>query len=509
MVIGVVKESRAGERRVAATPATVVQLLKLGYDVVVESGAGVASSFPDEAYVEAGANIGDALAADVVFGVNAPSAEQLDGLRAGATVISLLSPALDRELVEDLARRPITGLAMDSVPRISRAQSLDVLSSMANIAGYRAVVEAAHVFGRFFTGQVTAAGKVAPAKVLVAGAGVAGLAAIGAAGSLGAIVRATDPRPEVADQVKSLGGEYLSVESAEVEVSATGYAKEMSEDYNARAAQLYAEQAKDVDIIITTALIPGKPAPRLITAEMVASMKSGSVIVDMAASNGGNVEGTAPGEAIVTASGVTIIGYTDLVGRLPAQASQLYGTNLVNLMKLLTPEKDGVMVLDFDDVVQRSMTVVRDGQLTWPPPPVEVSAASSVTPALPAPVVESPVKQAMSTGRRFAIVGIVAAGFFLLASLAPSALLGHLTVFALAIVVGYYVIGHVHHALHTPLMSVTNAISGIIVVGGLLQIGHDDSAITAISALAILLASINIFGGFAVTRRMLAMFSRS
>jgi NAD(P) transhydrogenase subunit alpha len=280
MVIGVVKESRAGERRVAATPATVVQLLKLGYDVVVESGAGVASSFPDEAYVEAGANIGDALAADVVCGVNAPSAEQLDGLRAGATVISLLSPALARELVEDLARRPITGLAMDSVPRISRAQSLDVLSSMANIAGYRAVVEAAHVFGRFFTGQVTAAGKVPAAKVLVAGAGVAGLAAIGAAGSLGAIVRATDPRPEVADQVKSLGGEYLSVESAEVEVSATGYAKEMSEDYNARAAQLYAEQAKDVDIIITTALIPGKPAPRLITAEMVASMKPGSVIVD-------------------------------------------------------------------------------------------------------------------------------------------------------------------------------------------------------------------------------------
>jgi len=294
MIIGVVREASPGETRVAATPATVAQLLKLGYEVVVESCAGVASSFPDEAYVEAGATIGDAaqvLDADIVFGVNAPSAVQLDKLREGATVVSIMSPGLNPELVEDLARRPITALAMDAVPRISRAQSLDVLSSMANIAGYRAVVEAAHVFGRFFTGQVTAAGKVPPAKVLVAGAGVAGLAAIGAAGSLGAIVYATDPRPEVADQVKSLGGEYLSVEAADVEVSATGYAKEMSDDYNTRAAALYAEQANDVDIIITTALIPGRPAPRLITAEMVASMKSGSVIVDMAASNGGNVEG--------------------------------------------------------------------------------------------------------------------------------------------------------------------------------------------------------------------------
>lgn len=491
----------------AATPPTVMLLLKLGYEVVVESGAGVASGFFDAAYVEAGAAIGDALAADVVFGVNAPSAQQLDGLREGATLIGLLSPALDPELVEDLARRPITALSMDAVPRISRAQSLDVLSSMANIAGYRAVVEAAHVFGRFFTGQVTAAGKVPPAKVLVAGAGVAGLAAIGAAGSLGAIVRATDPRPEVADQVKSLGGEYLPVESAEAEVSATGYAKEMSEDYNARAAALYAQQAQDVDIIITTALIPGKPAPRLISAEMVASMKSGSVIVDMAASNGGNVEGTVPGEAVVTANGVTIIGYADLAGRLPAQASQLYGTNLVNLMKLLTPEKDGRLVLDFEDVVQRSMTVVRDGECTWPPPPVEVSAAPAA-PAAAAPA-ESHAKQPLTAAARFAIVGVAAAVAFVLAALSPEALIGHLTVFALAIVVGYYVIGHVHHALHTPLMSVTNAISGIVVVGALLQIGRDDTAITALSCVAILLASINVFGGFAVTRRMLAMFSRS
>ncbi|HET7475698.1 MAG TPA: Re/Si-specific NAD(P)(+) transhydrogenase subunit alpha [Dermatophilaceae bacterium] len=509
MMIGVLKESQPGETRVAATPATVRQLRDLGYGVVVEPGAGVASSFPDAAYADAGASVGDPLSADIVFGVNAPSSEQLDGLRDGATVVSILSPALNPDRVQDLVGRPITALAMDAVPRISRAQSLDVLSSMANIAGYRAVVEAAHVFGRFFTGQVTAAGKVAPAKVLVAGAGVAGLSAIGAAGSMGAIVRATDPRPEVADQVRSLGGEYLAVEAVDVEVSATGYAKEMSEDYNQRAAQLYAEQARDVDIIITTALIPGRPAPRLMTAEMVASMRSGSVIVDMAAANGGNVEGAVAGQAVVTDNGVTIIGYTDLPGRLPTQASQLYGTNLVNLMKLMTPGKDGQLVLDFDDVVQRSMTVVRHGELTWPPPPVQVSAAPAAPPPPSRAVAESPVKKPTSPRTRFTVVGIGAALLLLLAALSPQALLGHLTVFALAIVIGYYVIGHVHHALHTPLMSVTNAVSGIIVVGALLQIGRGDTAITVISWLAILLSSINVFGGFAVTRRMLAMFSRS
>ncbi|MCW3039455.1 MAG: pntAa [Solirubrobacterales bacterium] len=507
MVIGVLQEAEPGETRVAATPATVQQLLKLGYEVVVEAGAGDASSFSDAAYVEAGATIGAPLSADIVFGVNAPAKAQLDGLKQGATLVSLLSPRLDPAMVEDLAKRPITAMSMDAVPRISRAQSLDVLSSMANIAGYRAVVEAAHAYGRFFTGQVTAAGKVNPAKVLVAGVGVAGLAAIGAAGSLGAIVYATDPRPEVADQVKSLGGEYLSVESAEVEVSATGYAKEMSDDYNTRAAALYAELAPDVDIIITTALIPGRPAPTLITADMVASMKRGSVIVDMAAANGGNVEGTVKGEAVVTENGVTIIGYTDLAGRLPAQASQLYGTNLVNLMKLMTPEKDGVLVLDFDDVVQRGITVVRDGELTWPPPEVQVSAAPAAAPKAP---VEPPApKEPMSDQTRLGIVLTAAAIFFGLVAISPATLVPHLTVFALAIVIGYYVIGHVHHALHTPLMSVTNAISGIIVVGGLLQIGRHDDTITAVSTVAILLASINVFGGFAVTRRMLAMFSRS
>ena len=346
--------------------------------MLVESGAGVAASFSDAAFAEAGADIGSAdqvLKADVVLKVNAPNPEEIAALRDGATLVSLMSPALNPDLVEQLASRPITALAMDAVPRISRAQSLDVLSSMANIAGYRAVIEAAHTFGRFFTGQVTAAGKVPPAKVLIVGAGVAGLSAIGAAGSLGAIVRATDPRPEVADQVRSLGGEYVSIESPEAEVSATGYAKEMGDDYKAREAQLYAEQAKDVDIIITTALIPGKPAPRIITADMVASMTSGSVIVDMAAANGGNVEGTVKDRVVVTDNGVTIIGYTDLAGRLPAQSSQLYGTNLVSLLKLLTPEKDGQLTLDFQDVVQRSMTVVRDGEVTWPPPPVQVSAA--------------------------------------------------------------------------------------------------------------------------------------
>src|SRR4051812_13787004 len=378
MRIGVPGESRARETRVAATPVTVAALRRLGYEVLVGAGAGRASSFADDAYAEAGARVvpdDEAWAADVVLRVNPPAPGELDRLADGATLIAQLAPALDPDLVQELARRPVTALAMDAVPRISRAQSLDVLSSMANIAGYRAVVEAAHTFGRFFTGQVTAAGKVPPAKVLVAGAGVAGLAAIGAASSLGAIVRATDPRPEVADQVRSLGGEYLAVD-VEQEQSGTGYATATTEDYNKRAAEIYSEQAADVDIIITTALIPGRPAPKLITAEDVASMKPGSVIVDMATIQGGNVEGSVRGEVVVTPNGVTIIGYTDLPGRLPAQASQLYGTNLVNLMKLLTPGKDGQLALDLDDVVQRGVTVVHNGEKLWPPPPVQVSAAA-------------------------------------------------------------------------------------------------------------------------------------
>ncbi|MEV6171698.1 Re/Si-specific NAD(P)(+) transhydrogenase subunit alpha [Streptomyces sp. NPDC051954] len=504
--VGVVAESATRETRVAATPSSVRQLLGLGYEVVVESKAGVASGFTDDAYEEAGALIGDAWQADVVLKVNAPSSQEIGRLRDGAVLVGLIAPGFNSELLDELARRPITVLAMDAVPRISRAQSLDVLSSMANIAGYRAVIEAAHVFGRFFTGQVTAAGKVPPAKVLVAGAGVAGLAAIGAANSLGAVVRATDPRAEVADQVRSLGGEFLAVE-VEQQASTDGYAKATSEAYNQRAAEVYSEQAADVDIIITTALVPGRPAPRLITAADVASMKPGSVIVDMAAAQGGNVEGTVAGEAIVTDNGVTIIGYTDLVGRLPAQASQLYGTNLVNLLKLLTSEKDGHLELDFDDVVQRSVTVVRNGEKTWPPPPVEVSAAPAKATVVPDEEAAEP-KKPMPAAARFGLVGLGMAAMFLLIAFSPAQLAGNVTVFALAVVIGYYVIGKVHHALHTPLMSVTNAISGIVVIGALVQIGHDSATVTVLSFIAILLTSVNVFGGFAITRRMLGMFSR-
>ena len=508
MLIGVPRESRPGETRVAATPKTVEQLTALGYDVLIESGAGEAASFTDDSYRAAGASIGsmqEAWGAKIVFHVNAPSDDEIAMLADGGTLISIMAPGLSPELVDKLAERDVTAMAMDAVPRISRAQSLDVLSSMANIAGYRAVIEAANVFGRFFTGQVTAAGKVPPAKVLVAGVGVAGLAAIGTASSLGAVVRATDPRPEVADQVKSLGGEYIAIESPEVEVSATGYAKEMGDDYKAREAKMYGELAKDVDIVITTALIPGRPAPRLLTSEMVASMKAGSVIVDMAASNGGNVEGSRPGEVVVTDNDVTIIGYTDLAGRLPAQASQLYGTNLVNLMKLMTPGKDGELVLDWDDVVQRSMTVARAREKTWPPPPVQVSAVPAA--AAPAAVAVKEPKAPAGPGRRYTIVGIGAL-LLLITAAAPAALAVNITVFVLAIVIGYYVIGKVHHALHTPLMSITNAISGIIIVGALLQIGKGDTVVTVLAFVAILLASINIFGGFAVTRRMLGMFQR-
>ena len=509
--IGVVAEA-GGETRVAATPRTVDALLKLGYQVVVEAGAGVRSDFADDAYAEAGATIDDTVNTwhcDIVLKVNAPSSDEIARLRDGSTLIALLSPALRPELVEELAGRDITAMAMDAVPRISRAQSLDVLSSMANIAGYRAVIEAAHAFGRFFTGQITAAGKVPPAKVLVAGAGVAGLAAIGAASSLGAIVRATDPRPEVADQVRSLGGEFLSVD-VEQQASTDGYAKATSEDYDRRAAEIYSEQAADVDIIVTTALIPGRPAPKLLTAEDVASMKPGSVVVDMAAAQGGNVAGSRPGEVVVTDNKVTIIGYTDLAGRLAAQASQLYGTNLVNLMKLLTPAKDGQLVLDWDDVVQRTMTVVRNGEKTWPPPPVQVSAAPvAAAPAAEPPPPKAVLTDAQRTTRRFTVVGVGVLVLFLINEFAPQPIPEHFTVLMLAVVIGYYVIGKVHHALHTPLMSITNAISGIIVVGAMLQIGEDDATVVRVMAfVAILLASINIFGGFAVTRRMLAMFSK-
>ncbi|GAA4072042.1 Re/Si-specific NAD(P)(+) transhydrogenase subunit alpha [Microbacterium laevaniformans] len=511
--IGIVRE-RDGETRVAASPTTVGKIRALGYDVSVESGAGAASSFPDAAYTAAGATIAtrdEAWGADVVLSVAAPTDAEIALLQPGATLVGILSPALSPDLLAALAARGVTALAMDAVPRISRAQSMDVLSSMANIAGYRAVVEAANEFGRFFTGQVTAAGKVPPAKVLVAGAGVAGLAAIGAASSLGAIVRATDPRPEVADQVASIGGTYLEVvvPDEQKEVSADGYAKATSAAYDAAAAKLYSGQAADVDIVITTALIPGRAAPRLLTAADVAAMKPGSVIVDMAAGQGGNVEGSVAGERVVTANGVIILGYTDLAGRLPQQASQLYGTNLLNLLTLLTPGKDGQLVIDDTDVVQRAVTVTRGGAVTWPPPPVQVSAAPAKPGADAAASSPAPApKKGLSAGAKTGLIVAGVAALFLVCAVAPAPLPQHILVLTLSVVIGFYVIGKVAHALHTPLMSVTNAISGIIVVGAMSQIVVPNPVVQVLAAVAVLLASINIFGGFAVTRRMLAMFQK-
>lgn len=515
MQIGIPKEILAHETRVAATPKTVEQLVKMGFDVVVEENAGLLASFDNAAFVHAGATIVDSVAvwqSEIIFKVNAPienstnGISEIDCLNEGATLVSFIWPAQNESLMQRLSEKKINVMAMDCVPRISRAQALDALSSMANIAGYRAVVEAAHQFGRFFTGQITAAGKVPPAKVFVAGAGVAGLAAIGAAGSLGAIVRAFDVRPEVKEQVESMGAQFLQVAFEEQAGSGDGYAKEMSDEFNRKAAELYAEQAKDVDIIITTALIPGRPAPKLITKEMVDSMSSGSVIVDLAAANGGNCEYTEADKVVVTANGVTIIGYTDMVSRLPTQSSQLYGTNLVNLMKLLCKESDGNININFDDVVIRGVTVIKDGEVTWPAPPIQVSAQPQVKvePIVKRVKVEEPVS-AVKKGA--ALVGALGA-FGWIASVAPASFLSHFTVFVLACVVGYYVVWNVTHALHTPLMSVTNAISGIIVVGALLQIGQGNSVVSVMAFIAVLIASINIFGGFAVTKRMLEMFRR-
>ncbi|EAX3798457.1 Re/Si-specific NAD(P)(+) transhydrogenase subunit alpha, partial [Salmonella enterica] len=389
MRIGIPKERLPNETRVAATPKTVEQLLKLGFSVAIESGAGQLASFDDKAFAQAGADIVDGNAiwqSEIILKVNAPEEEEIALLNPGTTLVSFIWPAQNPGLMEKLAERKVTVMAMDSVPRISRAQSLDALSSMANIAGYRAIVEAAHEFGRFFTGQITAAGKVPPAKVMVIGAGVAGLAAIGAANSLGAIVRAFDTRPEVKEQVQSMGAEFLELDFKEEAGSGDGYAKVMSEAFIKAEMALFAAQAKEVDIIVTTALIPGKPAPKLITRDMVDSMKAGSVIVDLAAQNGGNCEYTVANQVVTTDNGVKVIGYTDLPGRLPTQSSQLYGTNLVNLLKLLCKEKDGNIDVDFDDVVIRGVTVIRDGDITWPAPPIQVSAQPQAAPkAAPAP----------------------------------------------------------------------------------------------------------------------------
>jgi NAD(P) transhydrogenase subunit alpha len=525
LTIGIPKETFPGEKRVASVPDVVEKLIKLGFKVAVESGAGDAANFSDDAYRAAGAEIVDDTAklwatADIIFKVRGPSADEVALLREGSTLVSFIWPAQNEELMKQLAAKKVTVLAMDSVPRMSRAQKMDALSSMANIAGYRAVIEAAQHFGRFFTGQITAAGKVPPAKVFVIGAGVAGLAAIGTASGLGAIVRANDTRPEVGDQVKSMGAEFVPVEYEEEGSGTGGYAKVMSEGFQKAQRELFAKQAKEVDIIITTALIPGKPAPKLITAEMVRSMKPGSVIVDLASEQGGNCELTEPGK-VVEKHGVTIIGYTDLPSRLAKQSSTLYATNLLRLLEELCKQKDGTINVNMEDEVIRGATVIKDGEITWPPPPPKLSAAPAKPAAKPATPPPAPKGHGKPSGptpaKSVAIMAAVGVLLFGLIGLgAPESFLGHFTVFVLACFVGYMVVWNVTPSLHTPLMSVTNAISSIIVIGALVQIappfaaaeGRPDGWIAALAVLAAALTAINMFGGFAVTRRMLAMFRK-
>ncbi|GIG30168.1 Re/Si-specific NAD(P)(+) transhydrogenase subunit alpha [Cellulomonas marina] len=538
MRIGVPRESRPGERLVSATPRTVAQLVALGYEVVVERGAGAGATHPDEAYAAAGARVADVdavLGADVVTTVGVPSEDRLAALRPGTTLVSMLAPAARPALVERLAAQGVTALALDAVPRISRAQALDVLSTMSNVAGYRAVIEAAAEYGGMFTGQVTAAGKTAPATVFVIGAGVAGLAAIGAAGSLGAQVRAFDVRPEVGEQIESMGATFVQARAAQQAVSADGYAAALTAEQEALTAAMYAEESARADVVITTALVRGT-APTTITAEMVAAMRPGSVVVDLAASGGGNCELTVPGERYVSENGVVVLGYTDLTSRMPAHTSQLVGTNVVNLLKLLTPGKDGVLVLDLEDPVLRGMTVAHGGEVLWPPPPVQVSAApvtasatsavagaatsaatSAVAGAAPGvtptadPAVDPSARAAReaAAGRRRAVLAGLAAVLVALAvAVSPPAFAGYLTVFVLAVIVGYYVISHVSHSLHTPLMAQTNAVSGIILVGALLQLGSDSWVVTSLAFVAAAVASINIVGGFLVAYRMLGMFRK-
>ena len=512
MRIGVPREIYAGEMRVATTPDVASQLIKLGFDVAVESNAGAAANFSDASYEAAGCSVdtvdGIWSNSDIILKVRGPEEEEVTRLKSGQTLISFLWPAQNPELLQQLTDRGVTAMAMDSVPRISRAQKVDALSSMANIAGYRAVVEAAQHFGRFFTGQITAAGKVMPAKVLVIGAGVAGLAAIGAAKSMGAIVRSFDTRPEVAEQIESMDAEFLMLDFEDEDGSGEGgYAKVMSDEFIAAEMALFAEQAKEVDIVITTALIPGRPAPKLWTAEMVESMKDGSVIVDLAAEQGGNCELTEPGEVAIH-HGVTIIGYTDMPSRLAAQSSQLYATNLRHLLTDLTPEKDGQINVDMEDEVFRGATVCKGGETTWPPPAPTLSAAPAKAEPAPAPV--AAVKEEKKKSVAGPIIGMVLAGLALLGlgAVAPVSFMAHFTVFVLACFVGYMVIWNVTAALHTPLMSVTNAISSIIVIGALLQISSETELIKWIAVVTVAITSVNIFGGFAVTRRMLEMFRK-
>jgi NAD(P) transhydrogenase subunit alpha len=520
-LIGVPRESAAAEKRVATVPEVVEKLAKLGFRVAVQAGAGEGANFSDDMYRAAGAEIVDnAWHADIIFKVRAPSAAEIGLMREGQVLVSFIWPAQNPELMQSLAARKVTVLAIDSLPRtLSRAQKMDALTSMAGISGYRAVIEAAHAFGRFFGGQVTAAGKVPPAKVFVAGAGVAGLAAIGTAVGLGAIVRANDTRAEVADQVKSLGGEFVKVDYEEEGSGGGGYARVMSEGFQKAQREMYAREAKEADIIITTALIPGKPAPKLITADMVKSMKPGSVIVDMAGEQGGNCELTVPGSAVVR-HGVTIIGYTDLPSRLAKQASTLYATNLFRLAEELCKKKDGVVDVNMQDDAIRGLTVIKDGTITWPPPPPAKPAAAPVKPAVKPAVAakrHGEEARAPASGRATAIVFLAGALlFWFIGAYAPPAFIGHFTVFVLACFVGYMVIWNVTPALHTPLMSVTNAISSIIAIGALVQVsppleGATDRPtdwIIGLAVASIALVAINMFGGFAVTQRMLQMFRK-
>ncbi len=528
MRIGVPKEIAAGEKRVATVPDVVEKLVKLGFTVAVESGAGDAANFSDESYRAAGAAVVPTAAeiwaqSDIVFKVRAPSIDEVGLMREGGSLLSFIWPAQNPELMKQLAAKKATVLAIDSLPRqLSRAQKMDALTSMAGISGYRAVIEAANAFGRFFNGQITAAGKIPPAKVFIAGAGVAGLAAIGTAANLGAIVRANDTRAEVADQVVSLGGEFVKVDYEEEGSGGGGYAKVMSEGFQAAQRAMYAQQAKDADIIITTALIPGKPAPKLITAEMVMSMKPGSVIVDMAGEQGGNCELTVPGEAVVR-HGVTIIGYTDLVSRLAKQSSTLYATNLFRVTEELCKTKDGVINVNMADDAIRGLTVVKDGSITWPPPPLNLPvAAPKPKPAAAAPAPKGHGHggggEPMSAKSLAITFGIGALAFLFVGAYAPATFLSHFTVFVLACFVGYMVVWNVTPSLHTPLMSVTNAISSIIAIGALVQVAppldaagaanRPNALILGLAVFALALTAVNMFGGFAVTRRMLAMFRK-
>lgn len=524
MQIGVPAETLAEEKRVATVPDVVEKIIKLGFRVAIESGAGDAAHFSDDAYRCAGAEVlPDAATlwarSDIVLKVRPPTSEEVALMRDGGTLIGFVWPAQHPELMQQLAAKNTTVLAIDCLPRtLSRAQKMDALTSTAGVSGYRAVIEAANAFGRFFNGQITAAGKVPPAKVFIAGAGVAGLAAIGTAANLGAIVRANDTRAEVADQVKSLGGEFVKVDYEEEGSGGGGYAKVMSEGFQAAQRKMYAEQARDADIIITTALIPGKPAPKLITAEMVQSMKPGSVIVDMAGEQGGNCELTVPGEAVVR-HGVTIIGYTDLASRLARQSSTLYATNLLRLLEELCKAKDGVALVNMDDDAIRGLTVIKEGEITWPAPPLQ-QAPKPAPKAAAAPVAEKKSAHgagAPMSGRALGIVfAVLAVLFWAIGAYAPAAFLGHFTVFVLACFIGYMVVWNVTPALHTPLMSVTNAISSIIAIGALIQIappgagtdGRPDTLILWLAFAALVLTGVNMFGGFAVTRRMLAMFRK-